>query len=614
MGLPPPQFNTPLSPNQINPELPFYPIYGVTQDDKYTPISITENGQLSIGSVTISGPVTVTDIIIKGVDPDNSFVSEDVDVFNLGSGNGWSLRTTLFDAGNNHLAINNDGSINVSVANASIAVTQSTSPWVVSLASTTITGTVGVTQSTSPWLISGTVTANAGTGNFTVAQATGTNLHAVVDSGSIIATQATGTNLHTVIDSGSVTVANATLAVTQSTSPWVISGTVTANIGTTNGLALNSTLTELTIPQGTILGGNTGPLIQGSVLLSPPSATVGTLYTVGQISPIPMSTSGAVFTIPTDPMTGRQAWVDEFSALRANPIARLAGVPFFGTTKDTNFWAETDTGTGSVTQSGGEIVLATGATANSTAQYQTVRIARWVTGNENTFRTSLRVGDTGTANNTRNWGAFTATDGFYFQLTGTTLNVVSLFNSIATAVPQANWNGPGASTFTLDTNFHIWEIKYTYADVHFYIDHKLVHTLRPATAYLTQTLNLNVTLQNINSGGSTLNTSMYVGVAFISRTGLLNTESQYFHGTTAATTTLKYSAGRLHKIILANYASGVSTITIYDNISAASPVISILGSATGTSAIPTSIAYDCPFNTGLTIVSTGTWDFTVVYE
>lgn len=41
-----------------------------------------------------------------------------------------------------------------------VAVTQSTSPWVVSLASTTITGTVAVTQSTSPWIIAGNLTTN----------------------------------------------------------------------------------------------------------------------------------------------------------------------------------------------------------------------------------------------------------------------------------------------------------------------------------------------------------------------------------------------------------------------------------------------------------------------
>jgi hypothetical protein len=41
-----------------------------------------------------------------------------------------------------------------------VAVTQSTSPWVVSLASTTITGTVAVTQSTSPWVVAGNLTNN----------------------------------------------------------------------------------------------------------------------------------------------------------------------------------------------------------------------------------------------------------------------------------------------------------------------------------------------------------------------------------------------------------------------------------------------------------------------
>jgi hypothetical protein len=51
-----------------------------------------------------------------------------------------------------------------------VAVTQSTSPWVVSLTSTTITGTVAVTQSTSPWVVSGTVSLSGTTtviGNLT---------------------------------------------------------------------------------------------------------------------------------------------------------------------------------------------------------------------------------------------------------------------------------------------------------------------------------------------------------------------------------------------------------------------------------------------------------------
>lgn len=155
--------------------------------------------------------------------------------------------------------------------------------------------TVTANQGTNPWVtsrtwslsglndsvaVTGTVTANAGTGNFTVVQPTGTNLHTVVDSGSVSATQGTspwltsrnwnlasgsdsvsvtglvtstvsgdvtvvqptGTNLHAVIDSGSI-------SATQGTSPWLtsrnwllsgatdsvgVTGTVTANAGTGN--------------------------------------------------------------------------------------------------------------------------------------------------------------------------------------------------------------------------------------------------------------------------------------------------------------------------------------------------------------------------------------------
>jgi hypothetical protein len=77
-----------------------------------------------------------------------------------------------------------------------------------------------------------------------VTQATGTNLHAVIDSGSTTAvTQATGTNLHSVVDSGSIT---ATQATGTNLHTVVDSGTMTANAGTnlnTSALALDATLT-----------------------------------------------------------------------------------------------------------------------------------------------------------------------------------------------------------------------------------------------------------------------------------------------------------------------------------------------------------------------------------
>lgn len=119
---------------------------------------------------------------------------------------------------------------------------------------------------TNPLPISGTVTANAGTGNFTVVQPTGTNLHAVIDSGAITvsgtvtanigttnglaldATLTGGTQKTKIVDTGGTNVASVSAAgavkVDGSAVTQPVSGTVTANIGTTNGLALDATLTS----------------------------------------------------------------------------------------------------------------------------------------------------------------------------------------------------------------------------------------------------------------------------------------------------------------------------------------------------------------------------------
>src|SRR5665213_2904199 len=101
-------------------------------------------------------------------------------------------------------------------------VNQGTSPWVTSLASTTITG------------------------NVTVVQPTGTSLHAVIDAGSTTAvTQATGTNLHTVLDSGTLTsITNALPAGTN------VIGHVVADTGSTTAVTGNVTVVQ---PTGTNL-------------------------------------------------------------------------------------------------------------------------------------------------------------------------------------------------------------------------------------------------------------------------------------------------------------------------------------------------------------------------
>lgn len=110
---PDPQYGVSLPPPKLIAELPYNVIYGVTPANEYIPIQVDEAGQLSVGNVTITGPVTITGAIIQGVDPANGNTPEDISVVN--SGLGWySLRTSLFN-GANELAINPDGSVNVEI-------------------------------------------------------------------------------------------------------------------------------------------------------------------------------------------------------------------------------------------------------------------------------------------------------------------------------------------------------------------------------------------------------------------------------------------------------------------------------------------------------------------
>lgn len=70
------------------------------------------------------------------------------------------------------------------------------------------------------------------------------------------------------------------------TSP--ISGTVTANIGTTNGLALDASVSGLSLAQASTTSGQKGALVQGAVTTAAPT------YTTAQTSPLSLNISGGL--------------------------------------------------------------------------------------------------------------------------------------------------------------------------------------------------------------------------------------------------------------------------------------------------------------------------------
>lgn len=171
-----------------------------------------------------------------------------------------------------------------------------------------------------------------------------------------------------------VTVSNdSNILVTQSTSPWVISGTVAATqSGTWNinnisgtislptGAATEITLAKLAVTQGSTTSGQSGTLTMGAVTTAAPS------YTTAQTSPLSLTTAGllrvdASGTTITGTVTANQGtspWVVGQSTA-ANLNATVVGTGTFAV-------QAAQSGTWNITNITGTVSLPTGASTEAT--------------------------------------------------------------------------------------------------------------------------------------------------------------------------------------------------------------------------------------------------------
>lgn len=99
--------------------------------------------------------------------------------------------------------------------------------------------------------------------------------------GNVELVDSAGTNKASISAAGAIKVDNS--AVTQP-----VSGTVTANVGTTNGLALDTSVNGVLVAQGSTTSGEKGPLVQAAVTTAAPT------YTTAQTSPLSLTTAGAL--------------------------------------------------------------------------------------------------------------------------------------------------------------------------------------------------------------------------------------------------------------------------------------------------------------------------------
>jgi hypothetical protein len=297
-------------------------------------------------------------------------------------------------------------------------------------------------------------------------------------------------------------------------------------------------------------------------------------------------------------------------------MVRLVGSTMHNTTKDTVFWSETVAVSGSVTQGNGHAVLTTGTGANSSALYQTVRIARYIAGSANLLRAVVRLPDLGSDGNlnVRRWGAFTTTDGFFFQLSGSTFQVGTRIASADTLVANGSFNGEcGVTCPMLNTSVHTWEIEYTNSAAWFLVDGRLLHKVAGSSAPNCATMSLPAAVQNVNSAGGVANVSLQVRTCSILRLGEQRTDPRYFHAEALTGSLLKVGAGQLHRLVINSKGASSNQVVLYDGLSAASPTIANIDSTGGAATLD----YQVPFQTGLFFVSRSgstSADVTVVYD
>lgn len=335
---------------------------------------------------------------------------------------------------------------------------------------------------------------------------------------------------------------------------------------------------------------------------------LGILCPIVEALPRALNTYGRLITSGgiVDEETKVRVEVDTLGSMKTVSPIRLIGTAFSGTTKDTNFWAETVTGTGSVTQSG-EIVLATGSTANSTAKYATVRKARKVSGASNQLRFVGRLVTAAQADNLRRCGVYDTNNGFFFQVDGTTLGVGSRKSTSDTIVTSGSFNGNYGASLAMGTTFGRFVIEYDHLSAKFFINGILLHTITASTSSLTDTLDFPITMENNNSNGNITDNSFELLFASVLRLGNLNTDPTYKYLATNATTVCKYGAGELLRITNVDNAG---TVTIYDNTAASGAQIGVIDAA---KALGT-LEFNVPFSNGLTIVVAGGAKVVAVYE
>lgn len=405
------------------------------------------------------------------------------------------------------------------------------------IAGTAIIGKVGIDQTT-PGTTNKVSIGTDGTVAINTALPAGTNAigklaaNDGVDIGDVTVNNAAGASAVNIQDGGnSITVDNGGTFAVQATS--VIPGTAATNLGKaedsvhTTGDTGVMALGVGNEAQATLAAD--GDYIPLATDVKGNNMVVGNIAHDGIDAGNPIKTGGKVSTSITTPVSDADrvnSWYDEFgrqvmsdkdtelgltigiTGLRDRLFVQRCTVLSDSLADGIAlFWLRSVVNGGTIIQTDGEGQLKTSTDTAGASQLSSPNVA-YYPGMVAWMNSAIRFGDTGVVGNIRRIGMFTVSgttpqEGFYYELNGTSLTAVTVKAGVATAVAQASWTKNAVFPFTLDANYHSFEIRYTANSVWFYIDNVLRHNVSGTSASLTSSLSLPITVTNIKTSGAT---------------------------------------------------------------------------------------------------------------
>jgi hypothetical protein len=322
-------------------------------------------------------------------------------------------------------------------------------------------------------------------------------------------------------------------------------------------------------------------------------------------------------------LTDEYGWTSENTPMADQRMIqpfRLVGTSFSGLTAlDPNFWSGSLYNTASLVVAHNKVTLSCSLTvANSSASMQSVRVARYVGAYANRFRSQVQLGDNGVQNNLRSWGMYNTTDGVFWELSGTTFNICTMKGGVVSRTGSANWNK--STTIPALNTCNTYEIYVTNKTAYFSLNDVLVHQYSALSDTYSDTLNLPIRCETKNFNGALATGSIDIRIATIARLGPEETQTQRGRVTVAGQYIFKYNSGRLDMVTLNTVPSAGGTVAIYDDVNgntAANLIALITAPSAGgstTNMVPCTLQYSLPFANGLTVVVTGTFDASIIYE